>query len=416
MRDPAELPGCSRFFPALVFALAACGPTDAPAPAGSVVGPAPAAVSSAPPNVAGHSSAAPTSAASASAGAEPPPRAKLNPPDDATSYAKIGRVDPAPGPAPAGGFGGAADRCLSDATCPMDRYAGLLVAAVDAGESGVGCAQLVRGVGVAKDLPRARACLAKAIERERDCGKSSPSLDRLQLALLMTLGQGGPQSSADARRTLEGCFEDGTVMSLVAIIEGQEKGKAPSLDSLDVCQAGLAETTFHMSSCKVLEGSLGKVREQALRKALLGRFDAAWLQAYDAASADHAKYAASLADAAADIYRNGTLASVTHPSALLFASRRRTARWEELLRGGEPELPPADEARKKVLAARDAAPQLGHADAPWKKLVKENEKAYAPFRAKEAALLKSIPKLDAGEIQALLDVERTDELGLFSYD
>jgi hypothetical protein len=298
----------------------------------------------------------------------------------------------------------------------MDRHAGLLIAAVDAKETGMTCAQLLRGVGVATDLPRARACFQTAVEAAGDCGKSSPSLERLQLALLMTLGQGGPQSSADARRTLEGCFDDGSVMAILTVVEGQEKGKPPALDSIDVCQAGLAQTTLHMSTCQLLESGLVEVREAALRKALLGRFDATWLAAYDAASADHAKYAVSLADAAADLYRNGTLASITHPSAVVFAARRRTLRWEELLREGKPNLPAVDEARKKVLAERDAAPGRGQADAAWKKLVTDNEKAYAPYRAKEAGLLKSMPKLTADEIQALLDVERTDDLGLFSYE
>ena len=325
-------------------------------------------------------------------------------------------MDPAPGPAPSGGFAPAADKCLADATCPMDRHAGLLLAAVDAKETGMTCAQLLRGVGVATDLPRARACFQKAVEAQGDCGKSSPSLERLQLALLMTLGQGGPQSSADARKALDGCFEDGSVMAVLTVIEGQEKGKPPSLDSIDVCQAGLAQTTLHMSTCQLLEIGLGEVRESALRKALLGRFDATWLSSYDAASKDHAKYAATLADVASDLFRNGTLATVQYPSTLLFASERRTKRWEELLRDGKPTLPAPDEARKKVLAERDAAPERGQADAAWKKLVKENEKAYAPYRAKEATLLKSMPKLTADEIQALLDVERTDELGLFSYE
>jgi hypothetical protein len=415
MRDPAGRLFGRAFFLTASVALAACGPTDSPAPAGSAQGATSVSVS-APPGIVSHGGASTTTAASASAGADVPSPEKPELPDDATSYAKVGRVDPAPGPAPAGGFAGAADKCLSDATCPMDRYAGLLVAAVDAGEAGVSCAQLIRGVGVAKDLPRARACSAKAVEREGDCGKSSPSLDRLELALLMTLGQGGPQTSADARRTLEGCFDDGSVMAVLGIIEGQEKGKPPALDSIDVCRAGLAITTLHMVSCQQIELKLGDVRENALRKALLGRFDAKWLAAYDAASKDHAKYAATLADAASDLFRNGTLATVQHPSTLIFASERRRRRWEELLRDGKPTLPAADEARKKVLAERDAAPERGQADAGWKKLVKENEKAYAPYRAKEAALLKSMPKLGADEVQALLDVERTDELGLFSYE
>ncbi|NUO49552.1 MAG: hypothetical protein HOV80_11915 [Polyangiaceae bacterium] len=297
----------------------------------------------------------------------------------------------------------------------MDKYAGLLVAAVDANESGVGCEQLLRGIGVAKDLPRARACFKKAVEVEGDCGKSSPSIDRLQLALLQTLGQGGPQNSADARKTLEGCFDDGSVMAVFAIIEGQEKGKPPSLESLDVCEAGLAITTLHMSMCGMRDATLGDVRAAALRKALLGRFDATWLASYDAASADHAKYAVTLADVAADLYRNGTLATITHPSTVSFAERRRTARWEALLRNMKPPIPAADEARKKVLAERDATPERGQADAAWKKLVKADEKAYAPYRAKEAALLKSM-KLTADEIQSLLDVERTEELGLLSFE
>src|SRR5512139_2952965 len=117
----------------------------------------------------------PTASASALAAA------KL--PDDATSYAKMPRLDPLPGPPPAEGFAAAAASCPADASCPMDRHARLLLTAADRREAGVGCFQLLRGVGVAADMPRARACFAAAVEAEGKCTGSSPSLERLQLAV-----------------------------------------------------------------------------------------------------------------------------------------------------------------------------------------------------------------------------------------
>jgi hypothetical protein len=332
------------------------------------------------------------------------------PPDpDRFSFERKPKAPVVSGGTPPGGFAVAATACLAEASCSIERYAGLVLAAVDAGEP-VSCFALVDGVGVPVDLPRARMCFEATVEREGGCRKSSPSLDRLQLALLVATGRGGAQSSAGARSTMQDCFQDGSVSAVDEVIVGLEKGNAPSLDSIQICEAGLARTTLHMSACMSLEVGYLDVRESALEKVLLKTFDAATLDGFRAAGAENQKYATTLADAAADIYRGGTIAQTMYPGAILTARSARLLRWELLARGVLADSPDAKQARADVLAKRDAARASG--DAMFKGYLTKMEKAYAAYRAKEATLFKKLPAMSAARVDALLDIEWSGELDM----
>lgn len=113
------------------------------------------------------------------------------PDPEAASFARVSKAEEISTAPPPGGFMVAARACLLDPSCTMERYAGLVFAASDAEDPKVPCLDLVRGSGVPIDLKRARACLVRSIAREGDCGGSSPSLERLQLALLVATGRGG---------------------------------------------------------------------------------------------------------------------------------------------------------------------------------------------------------------------------------
>ncbi|MBL9026037.1 MAG: hypothetical protein JNL21_27845 [Myxococcales bacterium] len=378
--------------------------------AGPASGLAPAA---SPSSVVGSTSASASASASASPSASgTAPGPSVSP--DSISFAIVPFAKPDPGPAGPGGFTADASRCLTDPSCSMERYASLLLASVDAGESPAdgSCFQLLRGVGVPPDIGRAGACFEKAVAAEGECGGSSPSIDRMQLALHYALGRGRPRSSETARKTLLGCFEDGSVGALDEVITSFAQGRGHDLSSLDVCEAGLAATTLAMSMCVAEDRLLATIRDAALEKALLARYDRAFLAAFKKAGAEHAAYADAMLLAAADVYRGGTMSTVTAPSARNHVVRNRTVRWEILLRRGVPPLPDPKEAREKLLAERDAAPKRAQADLAWRNLVRDTEKAYAPFRAHEAELLTGAPKLDASQAQAWLDVDRTDELSL----
>lgn len=348
----------------------------------------------------------PVALASASPAASDP-----KPPDpNRFSFARPKQAEVVSGSPPPGGFANAAATCLAEASCSIERYAGLFFAAVDASEA-VPCFQLVDGVGVPVDLARARKCLEASVKREGDCGKSSPSLDRLQLALLIATGRGGARSSAGAREAMQSCFQDGSVSAVDDVIVGLEKGKNPSLDSIQVCEAGIAGTTLHMSACLMLEIEYLDVRESALEKALSKTFDATTLAAFRAAGAENRKYATAYAENAADLVRGGTMAQTMYPGAILTARSARLLRWEQLTRGVLTDVPAPKAARADVLAKRDAARAKG--DAMFKGYVAKMEKAYAAYRAKEAPLFKTLPTMTAARVDALLDVEWSEELDIF---
>lgn len=210
---------------------------------------------------------------------------------------------------------------------------------------------------------------------------------------------------------MQDCFQDGSVSAVDEVIVGLEKGQTPSLDSIQVCDAGLARTTLHMSACMTLEIEHLDVRESALEKALLKTFDAATLEAFRAAGAENRKYATAFADNSADLVRGGTMAQTIYPGAILTVRSNRLLRWEQLARGVLADAPDPKQARADVLAKRDAARAMG--DAMFKGFVAKMEKAYAAYRAKEATLFKKLPNMTAARVDALLDVEWTDELDVF---
>lgn len=349
----------------------------------------------------GASPAAPDDSASAPA-----------PDPDATSFARVPTAKPDPGPAPPSGFAAAAANCMTDPLCQLDRYASLVLAAADAGEAGTPCVQLLRGVGVPVDQSRAGACFDRAVTAEGPCTGSSPSVERLQLALMQAFGRGRPRDTTGAMKTLEGCYADGSVAAVDEVIRGQRAGVIPKLDSLDVCNAGLAQTTLHMSMCLQVDLDMLEVRAEALEKVLVGRFDKAFIERYGKVSAELTTYSEAMGRAAADVYRNGTIATLAFPGAIHGVVERRVARWERLLRSGIPSLPDAKETRAKLLAARDAVPSSGQADQPWRELVRKTEKTYGPYRAHEAALLQEGARLTREQAETLLDLERIEDLGL----
>jgi hypothetical protein len=46
----------------------------------------------------------------------------------------------------------------------------------------------------------------------------------------------------------------------------------------------------------------------------------------------------------------------------------------------------------------------------WRKRLVDNERAYAPYRAKELALVRTLTGLDPDRLTALVDAERTEDL------
>lgn len=286
----------------------------------------------------------------------------------------------------------AASDCLVDAVCPMARYASLVLAAVDARERDVPCFHLLRGTGVPIDRARARRCFESEVHAEGSCRQSTPSLARLELAML-----------SGSKSVLAGCLDDTAVE-----VGRTEPGK------IDVCDTGLGLTTLHMVACVQLEHDELAVRAAALHKAFLARFGKTRWASLSAASRAHADYAHDTAECVGELYAGGTMQPIQILSAEASILSARLERWESFLRSIEREAPNAAAARKRMLAKRKAALEMpppvtigGSWTKPsWQARLSKNEEAYAAYRAKELALVHEL----GGASEALMDVERTNDL------
>ena len=302
----------------------------------------------------------------------------------------------------------------------MDRYASLLLAAVDAGDATDGCRDLITGTGAPIDLVRARRCYETQVAREGACGGSSPSTARLQLALLHLTGRGGPLSSAEAAKKLEGCFEDASVQAVHTLIEQQATGTAVSLKSIELCAAELAQTTLHMVACLGADLHALDVRERALEKAVHARFGETVARSFRAVGVDHDKYARLAADIVGDPWAGGSIQGVQIQSAHIGIRRRRIERWEVIVRRTAVDAPDPKIARADLLRARDATlamdpPQtIGQSftGPQWRARLFAGETVYGVYRASELALLETLDGLDASRLEAALDVERKHALEL----
>jgi hypothetical protein len=282
----------------------------------------------------------------------------------------------------------------------MERYTSLVLAAEDAREHGVPCFHLMRGTGVPRDLERARSCFERHVQAEGGCGGSSPSLTRLELGLL--------SSNKDL---FADCFADGSVEAV---------GRAPT-EKADphICDDGFAMTTLHMVACVQLDLDELEVRASAVDKAVLARFGDARHASFREASADLAAYARDMADLVGELYAGGSMQPIQISSAELAVLSARLERWQSLLGGRESKAEPAA-ARARLLAKRDEVMQMAPpatiggswTDTAWRARLRMNEKAYAPYRAKELALVRAVGGESSKRLEALIDVERTNDLAM----
>lgn len=273
----------------------------------------------------------------------------------------------------------AASECLGDAACPMEKYAKLVLAAEDARERGVPCFHLLRGTGVPADPERARSCFEREVQEEGSCGGSSPSLARLELALL----------SSDSRDDLfADCFADASVGAV---------GRAPRRKADPfICDGELALTTLHMVGCVQLELSELEVRASALDKAMLARFGDARLASFRAASGALAVHARDMADLVGELYAGGSMQPIQIASAEAGILSARLERWQSVLDGKAGEAPSG--ARARLLTERERVMQMAPPVSigsswtvpAWRARLRKNEEAYAPYRAKELALVRAL--------------------------
>ncbi len=341
---------------ALSLALAACNASSVSVTPEPTAPPAP----SAPPARPAISNSAPP-VASATPGGAAPRAATMSP---AEAKALLAR----------------ADRCLADPACTDDVDA-LYRRADDAGAPGVSCFRFYYGIGITKDLPRARACFERQVQAGPACDKSSPDLDRLYLASMLVDAQGGPADATRAQALFTDCFADASVQSVLEEVPKRSQPD-PARAPLDFC-ADIGGTTLSMGQCHGVEQDRVAAERGRVDRLLFPRLDAEGKMLAVAARAAWSAFASKEGDVRGDTYRGGSLqsnAAVRHENELQKQRAEAMAHFFDYKPSAGADLQKAErdlETAYQAASSRDA--QRG-------KLCAAARKAWTAYRDAEVAL------------------------------
>src|SRR5262249_40875745 len=155
--------------------------------------------------------------------------------------------------------------------CSEDANA-LYRSADDGGAKGLSCFRFYYGLGIARDLPRARACFERAVAGERCPGGSSPDLDRLFLAVMLIDAQGGPANPGGVEPLFAGCSPDA---ALRGVLEELPKRSRPDRgrEPLDFCR-DVGGTTLSMGQCVGVDRDRVAAERVRVDRLLFARLDA----------------------------------------------------------------------------------------------------------------------------------------------
>jgi hypothetical protein len=188
------------------------------------------------------------------------------------------------------------DRCLHDPTCSRDETQRLTRDAADAGAT-VDCALFYYGTVVTVDWQRARSCYEREVRSSPACGGSSPSLDRIQLAIMLVDGQGGPKMRFDDIKPIMGdCFEDASVSAL-----REPMPKEP----VDFCN-DIGGTTLSMNECSSGRIDRANLEHLLIRKDIAASIGKDALAKEDEAASRFDRFATAAADLVSDTWRGGS--------------------------------------------------------------------------------------------------------------
>jgi uncharacterized protein YecT (DUF1311 family) len=302
---------------------------------------------------------------------------------------------PAVSPAEAAVLLDRAERCLADATCTEDANA-LYRRADDGGAQGLSCFRFYHGIGIAKDLPRARACFERKVAGERS-EDSSTTLDRFFLAAMLIDAQGGPADPARVEPLLHGWSMD-RLLEEVPKRSRPDPGREP----LDFCK-NIAESTFSVGQCMGVERLRVAAERVRVDRLLFSRLDAESRKLASKARDAWTDFAQKEGNVYGDMYRGGTLSSNANAGLRHELEKRRAAalaRFFDYKPSGGAD--PAKTERDLDKAYEDACSD----DLERTKLCSAARKAWTAYRDAEVALYLRVHGA-LGEKQVAADVKAT---------
>jgi hypothetical protein len=292
-----------------------------------------------------------------------------------------------------------ADDCLGDPTC-TDDGAALYLAADDAGADDVYCYRFYYGAGVAKDLPRARACFERAVAKQPPGCNGSPDLERAYLASMLIDGQGGDADPKRAEGLLGECFRDATVGGLEEQIKKRSVPPVWQELPLDFCE-DIGGTTFTMGRCRMMEMDRILLERTKVERALLAKLDKEAGKLEMKARDAWTSFAVEEAQAYSDGYRGGTLQPLAEMGDYTLLEKRRTQQMRELLDYTPRVTISAAEAEKNLEKAFAASCRK---DAERKRLCANAKKAFVAYRDAEVALYVRVHGAAFGDRKVALDM------------
>lgn len=269
--------------------------------------------------------------------------------------------------------------------------------------------------GEPKDWTSARRCFEQRVANDL-CAGSSPSLERLYLAVMYLDAQGGPADLARARSLFSGCFQDSGVQQVLDVVKSRESGQRGPGHSLDFCD-DIGGTTFDLQACQtVREKRIGRGLT-GIEKAVQGRLDAKGRDLYAKASETWKKFIQSDAKRASDGYRGGSLQSVAYGQRLNDLAEGRVVTLGKLF---DYRPDPSHDSAQFAKADRSLNVAYQKAsrgqDEEARKLLQEAERAWIAYRDAEASFYRYVfgPKFgDAiveADVKTTLTLERSKKL------
>jgi uncharacterized protein YecT (DUF1311 family) len=239
----------------------------------------------------------------------------------------------------------------------------------------VSCFRFYHGIGVGRDLPRARACFARQIAATGDCHGSSPSLQHAYLATMLVDGQGGPAEPEQVKGVFAGCYRDITVQAL------EEEAAHRTLPSpLDFCDK-IGGTTLTIAECQMIAAMQVEDRKRRVQREVIGKLDAEGQKLAATAEAAWTAFAAKQAEAMAEAYQGTLHTSVQASRRNALEERRVKALLALPAYAPEAGADPV-EAEKQL----DEAFRALTVEAPQKALLTAARRAFAGYRKAEIAL------------------------------
>jgi hypothetical protein len=157
------------------------------------------------------------------------------------------------------------EACFADLACPLTKQRARLKEADDKGGTDLVCDRFLFGLGVERDLQRARGCWERKVSVYGQTSSVSCDRERIVLALLEYEGLGGPRDAPLGRGILARCAPDESVQNAFRL--GEESLTSKREAPIDFCTE-VAATPLHRNQCQTVAALRARTKATDTQKSL----------------------------------------------------------------------------------------------------------------------------------------------------